>query len=419
MSTNKVAPAYASQAKPALASLFAQLTGIGPTSTVEERIAAVVAVARVLQPLPDSHQRFDQDKQDFFIGVAERLQMMAPKPPETNTNAAATQLQIHHIEQEANKASKDMRRKSMISSAKVKERTAKRVAERVLKNMIMFSDCSKDEIKLLVGQMKRRQYHDSDLICTEGEPANEFMVVCSGGATVIQNGERIASLTTKDSIGERVLVSTPGSTQLRAASVIARGDTVVMVLAKDAMDSAELSKTTKHSIRERAQARMQEMLDADAKRLLEQKNEIHHEIEFVSIFLHPPIGLVLEGKDDALRVKGFEGEVDVPDVELGDKLSGVNGVVFKENVSHKERIQVIQKKTWPLKLLFRRVKKGEGPPPPSSISLQFPAPKDGGETRLPEAVSEECVVNVDENEGSDSSDEEQSTLQDDELDDSG
>jgi hypothetical protein len=317
---------------------------------------------------------------------------------------SATQLQIQHIEQEADKASKDMERKSMLKKSSMHERTSKRVALRVLSKMAMFEDCSKDEIKLIVEQMKRRQYHDGDLLCTEGELANEFMALCSGGATVIMNGERIANLSAKDYIGERVLVAEPRS-QLRGASAIARGDTVVMSLTKEAIDNVELNVATRKSIRERAKSRMQELLVADSDRLKKQRDEKHHEIEFVSTFSQPPIGLVLEGKEEALRVKGFEGDVDVPDVELGDKLCGVNGLVFKEIVTHKERIQEIQKQSWPLVLLFRRVVKGDGPPPPSSVTLQFPAAESfsSDDTRLPEIV-EECVVDVDED--SASSDEE-------------
>ena len=399
---------YYSQSSPQLASLFAQLSAIGPDSTVQDRIQVLEAVATVIQPQSNTDQKFDQKKQDFFVSSGTNLLNRAPEPPISNDDAA-TQVQISHIEAEADKAALELRRHSHKRATTMKNRTAERVAQRVLKNMKLFKGiCSKEQIKTLVEQMKRRHYHEGDALCTEGEIADEFMAITAGGCTVIKDGERISSLQAKDFIGERVLVAKSG-THRRGASVIAHVDTIVMVLTRTAMnEAAGFDDGTKQQIEKRAQDRMQELLEADTKRMAERKKQISHEIEYVSQFNAAPIGLVLEGKNKALLVKGFEGKEDVPDVELGDRLAGVNGVVFKDTMTHVERIEQIQQQSWPLKILFRRRVEGDGPPAPSSVTMQFPASqKEEGDEREAEMVVEvgedegegedenECVLNVD------------------------
>jgi len=167
----KVSPSYAAKSKPELASLFAQLSAIGLTSTVEDRIKVIAAVAQVIQPQRNTNQVFDQDKQTFFMTCGDNLQAMAPNPPINSE----TQVEINHIQQEADKAASEMRRRTTAQQSSMHERTAERVAQRTLSRMIIFKDCSTPQISSIVEQMTRRHYHNGDTMCTEGELATEFM----------------------------------------------------------------------------------------------------------------------------------------------------------------------------------------------------------------------------------------------------
>ena len=398
----KVVPTFASLEKPQLASLIARMQTIDSNSTVEERINLLLSAATILQPPPNSDQKFDQNKQDFFINIANALQLKAPNPPES-AKQSSNIVEINHLTKEAEKADRDLQRKSILGAESMKNRTHVRVALRVLSKMSIFQDCSKTHIKALVDQMVRRKYSEGDAMCNEGRIEDEFICVCTGQAVVIKDGERIATLKAKDFAGERVLVSETGTTQ-RGASIIAIEDTVVMVMKKDAMDHADVDAKTKEQIFKRAQTRMQELLLKDATRLkLKNKNKGNvHQVEFLSQFMHPPIGLVLEGKNDVLRVKGFEGEGNIiPNVQLGDQLAGVNGVVFKK-MTHEKKMEEISKQHWPLTLLFRRTVDGAGPPAPSSVSMQFPVFKEedkhvvdvnsGGDSDIEEIDEEEEVT---------------------------
>jgi hypothetical protein len=271
--------------------------------------------------------------------------------------------------------------------------------------MVIFQDCSKEQIKTIVDQMERKLYSEGDCICTEGELGDEFIAICTGSAAVIKEGELIARLASKDVAGERVLVSKTGTSQ-RGASIIATEETVIMTLKKISLNHSDLDRNIQHQITKRAEKRMQDLLIKDSKRIhLKNKNKSNiHEIEFLSQFTSPPIGLVLEGKNDALKVKGFEGDGNVPNVQLGDTLSGVNGIVFQNKMNHEQRMEIISRQEWPLTLLFRRAVKGKGPPAPSSISMQFPEFKETNDSNNV-VVADEHVVDVEASDGRENSEE--------------
>ena len=112
----KVVPTFASLEKPQLASLIARMQTIDSNSTVEERINLLLSAATILQPPPNSDQKFDQNKQDFFINIANALQLKAPNPPES-AKQSSNIVEINHLTKEAEKADRNDLAYGMITKA--------------------------------------------------------------------------------------------------------------------------------------------------------------------------------------------------------------------------------------------------------------------------------------------------------------
>ena len=189
---------------------------------------------------------------------------------------------------------------------------------------------------------------------------------------------------------EACLIDDAG-THRRAATVLAVGDTTVMVLTRDALQSAGLGETSRRAVNSAADRRYTQLIKQDELRALgikqgtdkgegkkSDKRPASHKVRYTVDFIAPPIGLVLEGKFH-LVVRGFEtqkakgqaGEA-VSSIRVGDCLVGCQRNRVQKRETHKQRMSVIQGERWPLRLLFQRVVAGPGPRPIGSPRFRIP-----------------------------------------------
>lgn len=385
---------------PMVERLIAAIRTVNAGSPVSRRIDVVELCAKALAPVAAHGLRGSGgDQQTFYSESAARIASRAPRPVHldignggdggayqahmdasrsTEMSQSDVEQAVRDVQKEAEISEKMLRRRTENGVREGHRRTCERVLMRVLSRMEIFKTLSKDEIQEVVKKCRRRRFNSGEVMVTQGEEGMEFMAITIGGATVIQDGEQIAELGVKEYIGERCLIDDAG-THRRAATVLACGDTTVMVLTKKALESVGLIDSSRQAVHRAADRRHTALIKQDELRALGimggstkvGKRPPMHKIEYTVDFIAPPIGLILEGKFHSLIVRGFEtdkakGQVNeaVSRVKVGDDLIGVNGVLFRKRDTHQQRMTTIQGERWPLRLLFQRAKPGPGPPPP-------------------------------------------------------
>jgi CRP-like cAMP-binding protein len=90
-----------------------------------------------------------------------------------------------------------------------------------LKAVSLFESCSRRELRLIVEQGRERAYDAGQVVCEQGQLADDFYVVLTGRAEVRRNGRKIAALDPGDHFGEIALLRTLIERSHRTASVIA------------------------------------------------------------------------------------------------------------------------------------------------------------------------------------------------------
>eukprot|EP00946_MAST-07B_sp_MAST-7B-sp1_P003261 g3261.t1 len=429
---------------PVVEQLIAAIRSVNAGSPVSHRVDVLELCARALAPVAAHGLRGSGgDQQTFYTESATRIASRAPRPVHIgmgnlgdgayNAHADAAKAAgmsqsdveqtVRDVQKEAEASEKMLRLRTETGVREGHRRTCERVLIRVLSRMEIFKTLGKDEIMQIVKKSRRRRFNSGEVMVTQGEVGKEFMAITMGGATVFQNGQQIAELGVKEYIGERCLIDDSG-THRRAATVLAVGDTTVMVLTKDALQSAGLGENSQQAVNRAADRRYTQLIKQDELRALgikadadrgggkkSGKRPASHKIEYTVDFIAPPIGLVLEGKFHCLIVRGFEtekakgqaGEA-VSTIRVGDSLVGVNGIMFKKRETHKQRMSVIQGERWPLRLLFQRVVAGPGPPPPSEApGFEFPDPVASVEGKVQVGEHSAPIVTVQKEGKSDSS----------------
>lgn len=404
---------------PIVEDLIRAIRSINPGSPVDARISVLELCAKTLCPVAAHGLRGSGgEQQKFYIEGSRRIANRAPRPPgggeggdggarlahaesaQAISRKLSLEAMVRDVENEADASEKMLRRRTQIQGREGHRRTCERVLMRVLSRMEIFKSLNKEEIQLIVDKCRRRRFSDGEIMAQQNEEGNEFMAITIGGAKIVKDGEEIAELGVKEFVGERCLIDGTG-THKRGATVIACGDTTVMVLTKDALDSAGLDESSAKSVYMAAQRRCKQLKAQDHSRSLQNKMAKKvptHKIEFSVDFIAPPIGLIIEGKFKTLVVRGFEEKSklmeQISKVKIGDELVGVNGILFSARDTHRQRMSKIQHERWPLRLLFQRTQSGPGPPLPSKSAkgFEFPEPVASVNSELTNTDANQDVV---------------------------
>lgn len=118
----------------------------------------------------------------------------------------------------------------------------------------VFSELSKSELKEIAKLMTRADIPSGTVLTRQGEPGQEFMVICEGTARVQINDETVAHLGAGDFVGELAVISgTP-----RSATVTATSDMTLEVLTRqEFMSLLDTSPDVSHKILVAAVKRLQ------------------------------------------------------------------------------------------------------------------------------------------------------------------
>lgn len=90
----------------------------------------------------------------------------------------------------------------------------------------IFSELSKRELKAISRLMTELDIKDGATLTRQGEPGREFMIITSGTAKVVIDGETVAHLGPGDFLGELAVIS---GTK-RTATVVATSEMCVEIL---------------------------------------------------------------------------------------------------------------------------------------------------------------------------------------------
>lgn len=90
----------------------------------------------------------------------------------------------------------------------------------------IFSELSKRELKSIARLMTELDIKDGATLTRQGEPGREFMIITSGTAKVVIDGETVAHLGPGDFLGELAVISGTA----RTATVVATSDMSVEIL---------------------------------------------------------------------------------------------------------------------------------------------------------------------------------------------
>jgi CRP-like cAMP-binding protein len=96
----------------------------------------------------------------------------------------------------------------------------------LLKQVPLFSGCSKKELEALAGIADEIDLQDGSVLTREGQPGREFFVLVEGTVEVTQGGEGIAKLDAGDWFGEIALLTKA----TRTATVTASSPVRVLVV---------------------------------------------------------------------------------------------------------------------------------------------------------------------------------------------
>lgn len=122
----------------------------------------------------------------------------------------------------------------------------------------LFADLSKKELELLGRMTTEVDFSAGQEMAKQGEMGREAMIILSGGADVIRDGDTIASLEAGDVFGEMSLINR----MPRNASVLATSDGTVAVMSRTEFNSVLTSNpgvTT--TILQTVTARLVELMD--------------------------------------------------------------------------------------------------------------------------------------------------------------
>jgi CRP-like cAMP-binding protein len=96
----------------------------------------------------------------------------------------------------------------------------------LIKNVPLFSRCSKKELAAVAAEADELVLPEGRALTTQGARGAEFVVIVDGSADVSKNGRRINRLGSGDFLGEIALIS--GA--LRTATVTTTSETRILVL---------------------------------------------------------------------------------------------------------------------------------------------------------------------------------------------
>ncbi|BDU51636.1 Crp/Fnr family transcriptional regulator [Haliovirga abyssi] len=100
-----------------------------------------------------------------------------------------------------------------------------------MKDMKIFHGLKQETLDFIESSSKKRKYKKGDIICVEGNPADELFFIEKGKVRISSKGERLAFLAQGDGFGEMSIIDMMS----RATDVIAEEDTEVFVLEKKYM----------------------------------------------------------------------------------------------------------------------------------------------------------------------------------------
>jgi CRP/FNR family cyclic AMP-dependent transcriptional regulator len=87
------------------------------------------------------------------------------------------------------------------------ERVAERGIAGALANVVLFSQCSKRELRLVAKLAKTKSVRESTSLTLEGEDGDTMFVILTGHATVHKGGRKLAELGPGDVVGELAILS--------------------------------------------------------------------------------------------------------------------------------------------------------------------------------------------------------------------
>ena len=105
-------------------------------------------------------------------------------------------------------------------------RLRKSAKEQLIKNVPLFSHCSRRELSAIAAEADELTLPDGKELTRQGERGREFMVIVDGSAQVTKNGRKINELRAGDFLGEIALLSDVP----RTATVTTTSETTVLVL---------------------------------------------------------------------------------------------------------------------------------------------------------------------------------------------
>jgi CRP-like cAMP-binding protein len=95
-----------------------------------------------------------------------------------------------------------------------------------LKNVSLFSNCSKKELDKVVKASDEVTMTEGTLIADQGQMGREAFIILSGDVLVKRNGRKVATLGAGDVVGEMSLLDKGP----RTASVVAASDVTMLVI---------------------------------------------------------------------------------------------------------------------------------------------------------------------------------------------
>lgn len=99
----------------------------------------------------------------------------------------------------------------------------------LLKGVRLFKSLSSHKINIIANKVKFENFKNEEKIIREGEDGSKLYVIKSGKADIFKNGNHLRTLNENEYFGERTLfIKEP-----RSATVVAKGDTELIVLEKE------------------------------------------------------------------------------------------------------------------------------------------------------------------------------------------
>jgi len=91
----------------------------------------------------------------------------------------------------------------------------------LLKNVPLFSGCTKKELRELASRTDEIDLRDGYVLMREGRPGREFIVLVEGTAAVTRDGKKVAELEAGDWVGEiALLTNVPRTATVTATSPV-------------------------------------------------------------------------------------------------------------------------------------------------------------------------------------------------------